>query len=70
MKHLSYQNEAAWCNTIRQSVRRSAETLNGGKGISGSTDFFILKNLFNTKNLAILIIWFIFAQKQEKYGNR
>ena len=23
MKHLSYQNEAAWCNTIRQSVRRS-----------------------------------------------
>lgn len=32
--------------------------------------FFILKNLFNTKNLAILIIWSIFAQKQEKYGNR
>ena len=32
--------------------------------------FFILKNLFNTKNLVILIIWFIFAQKQEQYGNR
>ena len=32
--------------------------------------FFIQKNLFNTKNLAISIIWFIFAQKQETYGNR
>ena len=27
-------------------------------------EFFILNNLFNTKNLAISIICFIFAQKQ------
>ena len=26
-----------------------------------TNEFFILKNLFNTKNLAISIIWYIFA---------
>ena len=49
---------------------KSAGTPNGGKGISGATDFFILKNLFNTKNLAILIIWSIFAQKQVQNINK
>ena len=43
---------------------KSAGTPNGGKDISGTREFFILNNLFNTKNLAISIICFIFAQKQ------
>ena len=58
--------------TIPHSIRLSkivkdnisAGTPNGGKGYSALRSFFILKNLFNTKNLAISIIWYIFAQKQ------